>query len=35
MSIGQVAVMLCSWEVKVGMMHSTCGLDVWVVGKTV
>ena len=25
MSAGQSAVMLCGWEVKAGMVHSTCG----------
>jgi len=26
--------MLCSWGVKAGMAHSTCGLNVWVAGDT-
>jgi len=27
-------VTLCSWGVKAGMVHSTCGFSVWVAGKT-
>jgi len=28
-------VMLCGWGVKAGTVHSTCGYNVWVAGKTV
>jgi len=35
MSTGQNSVMLCGWEVKAGMAHSTWGLNAWVAGKTV
>jgi len=27
--------MLCGWEVNAGVVHSMCGSDVWVAGKTV
>jgi len=36
MSISHLSVMmLCSWGVKVGMVHYGCGLTVWVAGKSV
>jgi len=28
-------VKLCGWEIKVGMVHSICGLNVRVAGKSV
>jgi len=35
MSIGQSAMVICSWGVKAAIVHSTCGLNLWVAGKTV
>jgi len=35
MSTGQSVMMLCSWLVKAGMVHSTCGENVGLAGKTV
>jgi len=35
MSTGQIIVTLCGCEVKTGMAHSTCGLNMRVSGKTV
>ena len=31
----QSAVLLCGWEAKAGMAHSTFGVNMWVAGKTV